>query len=236
MSGYVAMSREWLEHDIFDGDVFSRRDAWAWLIASAAWRQTKARIKGHSVDLERGELSYSVRFMAEKWGWSKSAVDRFLKLLTREGMISMRSKTGTTAGHPAGQGQSIITICNYAKYQTAEVAKRDNEETETGTTAGQQRDKELTIKPLNQENINIPDYEFGGKVIRLNLENYRAWEKAYPNLDLRAALQSRDDWLATEAPEATRKNWFVPTSNWLANLNRKHRQPSQSDEQVSVPC
>src|SRR3546814_9730526 len=106
MGGYVAMSREWLEHDIFDGDVFSRRDAWAWLIASAAWRQTKARIKGHSVDLERGELSYSVRFMAEKWGWSKSAVDRFLKLLTREGMISMRSKTGTTAGHPAGQGRS----------------------------------------------------------------------------------------------------------------------------------
>jgi hypothetical protein len=63
------MSRNWQDHDLFAGDEFSRRDAWAWLIANAAWKPTKTRIKGTSITLERGEMCFSVRFLAEKWGW-----------------------------------------------------------------------------------------------------------------------------------------------------------------------
>ncbi len=57
-------------------------------------------------------------------------------------MIETRSKIGTTAGHPAGQGQSIITLCNYDKYQSNDGDARDNGEAPSGTSAGQQRDKE----------------------------------------------------------------------------------------------
>ena len=68
MSGYVAMSRDWHEHDLFAGDEFSRRDAWGWMIAQAAWKPTTARVKGSKVELRRGELCFSQRFLAEKWG------------------------------------------------------------------------------------------------------------------------------------------------------------------------
>lgn len=150
MSGYVAMSRDWQEHDLFGGDEFSRRDAWAWLIAQAAWKPTTARVKGSKIDLQRGELCFSQRFLAAKWGWSKSRVDRFLSLLRDEGMIETRTKNGATAGqsadHPAGQGQSIISICNYDRYQPDKEAKRGNIEPPSGagteTRAGQQRGKE----------------------------------------------------------------------------------------------
>jgi uncharacterized protein YdaU (DUF1376 family) len=64
-------------------------------------------------------------------------------------------------------------------------------------------------------------YVFDGKVIRLQRREYQAWLKAYPDLDLMASLQSRDDWLATEADEKTRKRWFMSTSNHLANLQGK---------------
>jgi hypothetical protein len=64
-------------------------------------------------------------------------------------------------------------------------------------------------------------YVFEGQVIRLQRREYQAWEKAYPNIDLRASLQSRDDWLATEADEKTKKRWFMSTSNHLANLQSK---------------
>lgn len=150
MSGFIAMRRDWQEHPVFGNDEFSRRDAWAWLIANAAWKPIKVRVKGSIVDLERGELCFAQRFLAEKWGWSKSKVDRFLHLLRSEGMIATRSKTGATAGHPAGQGQAIITICNYDKFQTPLKGERGNAEMQTGATAGQQRGKE------EQENKIIP--------------------------------------------------------------------------------
>ena len=114
MSNFIAMSRAALDHPMLqDAERFR---AWFWLIAHAAWRPKKVRIKGQIVEIERGELSFSQRFLAENWGWSKSRVDRFIADLRDEGMISTRSKNGATAGHSAGQGQAIITICNYEKY------------------------------------------------------------------------------------------------------------------------
>lgn len=150
MSGFIAMQRDALDHHLLqDGDRFR---AWFWIVANACWKPAKARIKGRTVELERGELSFSVRFLADNWGWSKSRVDRFLSDLRAEGMIETRSKSGTSAGHKAGQGQSIITVCNYSKYQDSETVVRDKREAKSGTSAGQARDKE----------------EEGNKVIRKN--------------------------------------------------------------------
>lgn len=140
MSGFVIMHRDALEHPVLkDGDRFR---AWFWLVANACWKPTRVRIKGTTMLLDRGEMTFSVRFLADQWGWSKSRVDRFIADLREEGMISTRSKIGTAAGQNAGQGQSIITICNYAKYQDSGSHDRDIDLEENGTTAGQQRDKE----------------------------------------------------------------------------------------------
>lgn len=140
MSGFIAMQRDAFEHPLLrDGDRFR---AWFWLVANAAWKPTTTRIKGQTVELGRGELSFAQRFLAEKWGMSKSRVDRFLSDLRAEGMIETRTKIGATAGHSAGQGQSIITICNYDKYQDPENAERGKGCDNVGATAGQQRGKE----------------------------------------------------------------------------------------------
>ncbi len=139
--GWISLHRGWRNNPIFRGE-FSRADAWVWLIESASWKPTRTRIKGETVELARGELTFSQRFLAEKWGWSKSRVDRFIAELRQESMIETRSKIGATAGHNAGQGQCIITICNYAKYQDVAQPKRGNDSVEIGATAGQQRGKE----------------------------------------------------------------------------------------------
>lgn len=148
MSGFITMHRDALDHPMLqDGDRFR---AWFWLIANAAWKQTSVRVKGETVTIERGELSFSQRFLADKWGWSKSRVDRFIADLRAEGMISTRSKngadSGATSGHNAGQGQCIITICNYSVYQDQQQEQRGNvgatRGATSGATAGQQRGKE----------------------------------------------------------------------------------------------
>lgn len=146
-AGHVKMERDWHEHELFAGDEYSRRDAWSWLIANAMWKARKMRVAGQVVALDRGQLSYSVRFLASKWGWSKSRVDRFLHLLADENMIELSGTVaGQKAGQSAGRSQLVITICNYSRFQDAAKAKRDSQRDSEAKKAGQSRDKEEEYK------------------------------------------------------------------------------------------
>lgn len=142
MSGFVTFHRAALEHPLFEGDA-SRLGAWFWMVGKACWKPTPFNIAGKMVTLERGQLCVSVRQLAEQWGWSKSAVDRFLTRLETETMIARE----------AGHGRLILSITNYSKYQDVNETDRDSSGTPTGTAAGQQRD----IKEQgNKETIDSP--------------------------------------------------------------------------------
>lgn len=78
--------------------------------------------------------------------------------------------------------------------------------------------------PIRKKKSIPPDgggYAFEGQVIRLTAKHYAAWAKSYPDIDLVAKLQSRDDWLATEAEDRDRERWFMSTSNYLAKLQQQ---------------
>lgn len=146
MSGWYVMQRGWQENDLFARDEYSRRDAWVWLIEHAAWRPASVTIKGKRVDLERGQLSYSQRFLADKWGWSKSRVDRFIAELVRRGMLESTHRSGAGCGaqteaatsQTAGQSQSVLTVCNYSQYQDISEGARGSVEPESGAGCGAQ--------------------------------------------------------------------------------------------------
>jgi DNA-binding transcriptional regulator YhcF (GntR family) len=125
--GVFAMDRGWFDHPCFAPEPYTEREAWAWLISQAAYKAHTRRIGNITITLKRGQLTASVRFLAEKWQWHRNRVDRFLRRLHAERMI----------GTDAGQGINVITICNYSKYQR--VSLPDDEQ--IGTATGQQRDK-----------------------------------------------------------------------------------------------
>jgi len=75
---------------------------------------------------------------------------------------------------------------------------------------------------------------FDGAVIRLRRNDFAKWKTAYPDLDLMAVLQSRDDWLKDQ-PEPERKRWFNSTSNFLANRQQKERG-ARAEAAFSGPC
>jgi len=113
-----------------------------WLVGEAAWKPYRKRADGKLVDLGRGQLCHAVRFMAEAWGWSKSRVDRFLDRLENRDMIARDHGTRTP----------VLSVCNYDRFQRTALPERDNISECSGTTAGQQRDKLESIKPLKEEN------------------------------------------------------------------------------------
>lgn len=131
MSGFITLHREAIEHPLFAGDS-ARFGAWVWMVARACWKPTAFDLHGAIVTLQRGQFVASRSQMAKAWGWSESAVERFLTRLKTEQMIERAT----------GQGRSVITICNYAKYQDG--SEEPGQATEQAT--GQRPDSDRTAK------------------------------------------------------------------------------------------
>lgn len=110
MSGFYLMYRGWQDNPVFGGpkrEPFCRRSAWVWLIEHAVFATTTVLIGGRPVELRRGQLSYSLRDLASQWGWAEARVRRWCVSLASAKMIECVTDAGRT----------IITICNYEKYQ-----------------------------------------------------------------------------------------------------------------------
>jgi hypothetical protein len=107
MSGYYLMPRGWMDMPALDasGEAYCRRAAWVWLIENARWAAGPVNVMGKTVHLQRGQMSFSTRFLATAWRWPQTTVRRFLERLSRDGHIEC-----------SGSEQSIITICNYSAY------------------------------------------------------------------------------------------------------------------------
>ena len=126
MSGTVNISRDIWQDAAFKQQPFTEREAFMWMVMEASWKPREKRIGTEAVQLERGQLAASIRFMAEAWGWQKSTVDRFLKRLKNRDMIGTASGTGCT----------IITVSKYNEYQS----KPNASGTSKSAPTGRQRD------------------------------------------------------------------------------------------------
>ena len=79
-------------------DEYSRMEATVDLYQMARFEPGKASCgkSGKYIDLERGELVASFGFLAERWGWKRTRVVRFLGYLSKIGLSSQRVVNGIT--------------------------------------------------------------------------------------------------------------------------------------------
>jgi len=111
LSNFIPISRKLFKHGFWlEQRAYSRFEAWLDLLATARYDNTEARVlvNGKFISYQRGQVVASLRFLAERWGWNTSAVNRFLKLLQNEKMINRETAASTTS--------TIITICKYDTY------------------------------------------------------------------------------------------------------------------------
>src|SRR5262249_8543251 len=118
--GFVALVRGVLDHPkVGARKPYTYFEAWVWLLFEAAWKPRRIGVVNRhgvytAVNLERGQLSHSLRYLAKAWGWrSDKRVRTFLNRLKMDGQIDAQTDAG----------QTVITICNYERYHNPEVAK-----------------------------------------------------------------------------------------------------------------
>jgi hypothetical protein len=198
--GTFALDRGWFNHPAFASEPFTEREAWAWLIANAAYKDHVRRVGTFTVDLKRGQAAGSVRFLAEEWQWSKSRVDRFLDRLKKRDMLTT----------DAGTGILVITLCNYDKHQPQHTANG----TGSGHEAGQERDRSGT-----KENKGInPSGERARERAR---ESASDWPDDFASQIWEAYGQGREKKVSMQALLELKRSRKVPWQVFLDGVKRQ---------------
>lgn len=150
--GVFAVDRGiWSDPD-FPNEPYSEREAFLWLVSEAAWRPTKVRVGSRVIELERGQCSFSTRFMATKFQWSEARVRRFLQRRSDLKQLCTKIDAGATQ----------VTICKYDAFQRVGLPSDApaTQERRTSDAKKKQGNKETDISEANASSISeARDYE-----------------------------------------------------------------------------
>jgi hypothetical protein len=117
--GYIAMPRSVFTDSMFANEAMTEREAFLSLVADACWKSCRVRLQYGTVNLRRGQLHASNRFLAERWQWTESRVRRFLRRLSGRRTNDPQKDAESDAyidAQPTRDG-TIITIRNYDVFQ-----------------------------------------------------------------------------------------------------------------------
>ncbi|MCK5611796.1 hypothetical protein KAR91_58545 [Candidatus Pacearchaeota archaeon] len=141
--GYLGIFRKFFnEHEFWkEKRKYSKAEAWIDLMQSARYGEEPETLfdKRGSYILEYGDVYISLRYLGERWQWSKNKVQGFLAYLEKRESILVKKRDSH---------RTIIHIANLKGYTEWIKGERDSE----GTVKGQSRDSEGTKKKkVNKE-------------------------------------------------------------------------------------
>ena len=161
MSGWFAVKRGITSHSLFAGRP-DRLAIWLWLLDNAAWKSTTHDVGGATIRVPRGSLCTSERRIASECGVGYQVVRTFLARLKTEQMINAE----------VTQGRSLITICNWDKYQAANA---DSNAGDNAAPTQHQRTKETRKQ-------NTPSGHAASPPADLDILNASVWQRVKPYL------------------------------------------------------
>lgn len=123
---YIKLDRGVQDNWVWESKPFSPGQAWVDLLLMAAWKTEPRNWKGTFITQHRGEVFTSIVALADRWGWDRKKVRRFLTVLEEDKMCTLNDL-------PKG---TLVTIENYSKFQGRGTA----DGTANGTAEGQQKD------------------------------------------------------------------------------------------------
>lgn len=144
MTGWISLHRSIQEHWLFkEKRKFSRFEAWVDLLLLVNHKSKKTMIDGELITVKRGQRITSLRKLGERWNWSRTKVEKFLKVLEKEKMLVVKKDSKKT----------VLTVVKYDDYQNEELEKRHRNDSEV-TVKRQSNDTEMTLKNTNNNDNN----------------------------------------------------------------------------------
>lgn len=107
MQGWIKLHRSIVQSELYNSERFTRSSAWIDLLILANHAKRTLFIKGNEINLNPGQLCYSMGNLAERWKWNPKTVKKFLLWSKSRDMVDIKTSNVTT----------IITILNWDRYQ-----------------------------------------------------------------------------------------------------------------------
>lgn len=220
MSGWIKIHRSIKDHWLYtEKRVFSRFEAWNDILLTVNYSDAQTLIKGKLYNVKRGESILSLDSWAKRWGWEKSTVRRFLKLLENESMVVLDSDNVTTR----------LTVCKYESYQdernadeTRKKLKRNSNEIQTTPIKEEQEEQEekrrVFIKPtIEQVKEYMQEIEFNGDAEYFyNYYESNGWIVGRAKMkDWKSAVQN---WKRRDRTFSNKSEQQIPNRPKLATL------------------
>lgn len=135
MSGYVLAYRAAWTHEIFND--FLEAAIWNFLFQNAFWEDGVRNFNGTIIPLKRGQIAITPRYIAQGFRISERGARSVIQKLEKAGMLTTKPTNKAT----------IITICNYEKFQgfekTDDTTEREQVTNRARTTgANKNQDKQ----------------------------------------------------------------------------------------------
>lgn len=144
-SGWIKIHRKITDNPLYFAEPFTRIQAWIDLLLLANHKEGFFYVRGNRVTVERGQMGMSQKNLAQRWKWSRGKVDRYLKDLENTGNIIQQKNSIT----------SIISICNYEKYQDDNTTDSSTDNTTGNTTDGHQTVQQTDINKNVKKDKNV---------------------------------------------------------------------------------
>lgn len=224
---WIKIHRQLKQHPLWLEEPFTRGQAWVDMLMMANWAPGFIRVRGVRVDLKRGQLPASFRFLAGRWRWSTGKVERFLSEL--ETMTQIETQKGNVT--------QVLTIVNYERYQsdeyTDEDTSRDTNEAQTGRRRDEHKNKQEQPTRNNggEKTENLGRYQF--PEVSEALSRWRRYYSrkfigdVFTDMELEGRLMtaSREGWSPKELVSSIEKSI---ESGW-----RKWVRPSDLSQNVA---
>ena len=111
-NGWIKLHRKILACFIWQDKPYDKARAWIDLLLIAMHHDKKMLIDDEVVIIQRGSFMTSIVKLADRWGWSRNKVVRYLDMLESEHMLN-------TKRTPKG---TLITIVKYDDYQLSDMS------------------------------------------------------------------------------------------------------------------
>ena len=155
--GYIKVYRDIRDHWIWKDKPFSKGQAWIDLIMLANHKDNTILFDGHPMQVKKGQYMTSLQMLADRWGWSRGKVRRFLDDLKTEQMADKKRH---------GNG-TLLTLIKYGDYQDSRHTKQHTSERPADTrrtSDGHKQDIiENTKEDIKKKEAPPPDDEDEGE-------------------------------------------------------------------------
>jgi len=105
---YITLHRKIQNNPIWLSEKFTRGQAWVDLIMLANHSSGYILVRGNRIELERGDVGWSILRLSERWQWSRTRTTEFATFLEKEKMICQKKYNRI---------YTVISIINYNLYQ-----------------------------------------------------------------------------------------------------------------------